>query len=313
MDPQDLLDSFRQNYYLGNFSKILDKWNQTDDSQFGQHLQQINFFVARAIKFHKQYSPKHQVQFTKQPSQQLLAVAQAVNEYLTPLVTSSSESFQQLEQSFRIMTQKMNEIYQQNGQNIYSLIICCYLGLAGNDLTFFTSNEAKFRENYELLYLYILILLKNAKIEQADVKLQEMRKMNDEDVLTLLATVHILMAKEKYNDAIKYIDEIKERFGDSTKLVNIKISCYMQQQKWSEAFTLAEKLLQVMNSKDELYDKQELEVCLSNLIILGEILDKSNPDYYTQLSQINQNAPFIKKFTEMSESYQEMSTKLSLK
>jgi len=35
------------------------------------------------------------------------------------------------------------------------------------------------------------------------------------------------MSKEKYGDAIKYIDEIKERFGDSTKMINMKISCYM--------------------------------------------------------------------------------------
>lgn len=47
----------------------------------------------------------------------------------------------------------------------------CYLALAGNDLAFFTSNESKFRENFELLYLYILVLLKNSKIELADSKL----------------------------------------------------------------------------------------------------------------------------------------------
>lgn len=108
--------------------------------------------------------------------------------------------------------------------------------------------------------------------------------MNDEDILTLLATINVLMAKEKFGDAIKYIDEIKERFGDSTKMINMKISCYMLQQKWQEAHGLAEKLFAAMSSKEDLFDTREIEVVLSNLIVLGEIVDKQNPEYYKYLA-----------------------------
>ncbi len=75
--------------------------------------------------------------------------------------------------------------------------------------------------------------------------------MNDDDVLTLLATInyhvniffYFIYIKEKYiyylyttkkkisnekfNEAIRYSDEVKERFGDSTKVLNMKVSCLM--------------------------------------------------------------------------------------
>lgn len=92
------------------------------------------------------------------------------------------------------------------------------------------------------------------------------------------------MAKEKYTDAIKYIDEVKERYGDSTKMINMKISCYMLQQRWADAHALSEKLLAAMTSKGELFDLKELEVCITNLIVLGEICDKPNSDHYKILS-----------------------------
>ena len=121
------------------------------------------------------------------------------------------------------------------------------------------------------------------------------------------------MSKEKYGEAVKYIDEIKERFGDSTKMINMKISCYMLQQKWGDAYSLAEKLFAAMSSKEDLFDTRELEVVLSNLIVLGEIVDKQNPEHYKYLVQANKNAPFIKRFSEFNSNYQDMSEKLSIK
>lgn len=48
----------------------------------------------------------------------------------------------------------------------------------------------------------------------------------------------------------------------------------MLQYKWGEAHSLAEKLFSAMTTKDDLFDTRELEVCISNLIVLGEIVDK---------------------------------------
>ena len=91
------------------------------------------------------------------------------------------------------MSVAYREIYQQNSSSIFHLIIGSYIALAANDQAFFATNESKFRENTELLYLYIVSLLKNLNIEGAEAKLIELRRINDEDILTLLATINVLV------------------------------------------------------------------------------------------------------------------------
>jgi len=39
-----------------------------------------------------------------------------------------------------------------------------------------------------------------------------------------------------------------------------------------------------MSSKEDLFDTREIEVVLSNLIVLGEIVDKQNPEHYKYLA-----------------------------
>jgi len=62
---------------------------------------------------------------------------------------------------FKQMSVAYREIYQQNSSSVFHLIIGSYIALAANDTAFFATNESKFRESTELLYLYIVSLLKN--------------------------------------------------------------------------------------------------------------------------------------------------------
>ena len=85
------------------------------------------------------------------------------------------------------------------------------------------------------------------------------------------------MDSEKYTEAIKYLEEIKDRFGDSTKIINMKISCLMLNKNFEEAYHLALKLYEVFTTKDKVFDRIEFEICVSNLINLSEILQKQDP------------------------------------
>lgn len=50
------------------------------------------------------------------------------------------------------------------------------------------------------------------------------------------------MNKDQQSEALKVLDEIKERFGESPKIVNLKISCFMLQSKFEEALSIAVQL-----------------------------------------------------------------------
>ncbi|EGR30295.1 coatomer epsilon subunit family protein, putative [Ichthyophthirius multifiliis] len=313
MDLKEILDQYRQYYYLGNFQKILELWNQTEDSNYGEYLLQIDFLVARSIICLKELQPQNQVQFNKKPSSQLMICAQIASKYLAPLISPCELSVQDEDNQNKEIFIEFKEQFQQNNQSIIHLIIGCYIAIQVNDLSFFVQNEAKFKENFELLYLYVVILVKNQKFEQAEKKLNELRKMNDDDVLTLLATINYHICNEKYNEAVSYIDEIKERFGDSTKILNIKVSCLMMLQKWQEAYLLCEKLYQALASKQNLLDRSEVEVCFSNLIVISEILDKPTVEHFQRLEQVNNFCFYVKNYYEMKKTYMEFSDKLSLK
>lgn len=55
-----------------------------------------------------------------------------------------------------------------------------------------------------------------------------MKKEDDEDILTLLGQMHFYIAEEKFKEALQIINEVKERYGESSSIVNIKISIYIQ-------------------------------------------------------------------------------------
>ena len=88
---------------------------------------------------------------------------------------------------------------------------------------------------------------------------------------------------------------MKERFGDSSKLLNLKVSIYMNQRNFEEAHNLAVKLYQVMTTKEKFFDKLELEACFSNLIVLGTILGKPSDEYAQNLKTVNEKTLFLKK------------------
>ena len=49
MDPVDLLNQFRNAYFIGNYSKLLEIWNENSDESFGDCIMEINFIVSRSL------------------------------------------------------------------------------------------------------------------------------------------------------------------------------------------------------------------------------------------------------------------------
>lgn len=66
--------------------------------------------------------------------------------------------------------------------------------------------------------------------------------------------------------AISTIEELKEKFQDSLKLLNLKAICLINQGHFESAHTLLQKLLSVIEQNDELQDEKEVEISLHNFV-----------------------------------------------
>jgi len=68
-----------------------------------------------------------------------------------------------------------------------------------------------------------------------------------------------------------------------------------------------------MTSKPKLFDKLEMEICLSNLISLSEITNRCSKEHREALLNLNANAHFLQKVNDFNALFSEFAEKLSVK
>ena len=110
-----------------------------------------------------------------------------------------------------------------------------------------------------------------------------MSMIDDDDLASHLAHIYLLVFFQekaffnglrqifqgKLEDALFLIDETKEKFQDSLKLLNLKAACLISLKQYDNAKTLLDKLLNILTNKEQYKDRQETEICLNNLIVLN--------------------------------------------
>lgn len=72
-----------------------------------------------------------------------------------------------------------------------------------------------------LFYAYFQIW----RIDMAEKTLNLMKQLNEEDVLTHLANIIFKMYSQQYDSALNIIDEVKDKYANSFKLMNLKAIC----------------------------------------------------------------------------------------
>ena len=127
----------------------------------------------------------------------------------------------------------------------------------------------------------------------AETTQKKMSMIDDEDLATHLAHIFLLVTfmsfffyimyfkvfQGRLEDALFLIEETKEKFQDSLKLLNLKASCLIALKQYDNAKTLLEKLLNILTNKEQYKDKQETEICLNNLIVLSLVQGTSYDEY----------------------------------
>lgn len=73
------------------------------------------------------------------------------------------------------------------------------------------------------------------RLDLAEKTLKKMKSINEEDVLTHLANIVFKMHQGKFDIAINILDEVKDKYEQSSKLVMMKVICLMELGQFQQA------------------------------------------------------------------------------
>lgn len=89
MDPIDILNQCRNYYFIGNYIKVIELWLETPEANLGEYLNQANFFISRSLIAQRLLQPNAQIKFTKEPSSNLRAMTESIQQFFIPLIISN--------------------------------------------------------------------------------------------------------------------------------------------------------------------------------------------------------------------------------
>jgi len=89
-------------------------------------------------------------------------------------------------------------------------------------------------------YIEYNTMLFRAHIECRDFKnaetiLESLKKLNDEDILVSLCKIEWHIIKHEYDFARQLVQELRDKFEDSAKLLSLAASCFMGKREFGHA------------------------------------------------------------------------------
>lgn len=111
--------------------------------------------------------------------------------------------------------------------------------------------------------------LKNAGLIQ-----DEMKKIDDEDILVNLCKIEWDIIKNEFDNALLQIQELRDKFEDSPKLISLAASVYMGKREFDKAEKHLNTVYRFYTENEERNNCQELSIILQNLIIVSTILSR---------------------------------------
>lgn len=130
----DILQQARVNYFLGNYGKVLEIWQNFDETSCSD-TEYYYFVITRALIAQRELKPNSSLQFTKKPSPKLLELTEMVSKFMGPLLrpanakTSIEEDRKYIENALK----RIQESFDDKNNKLLK-VICAIMSVSSCDV-----------------------------------------------------------------------------------------------------------------------------------------------------------------------------------
>eukprot|EP01017_Pseudomicrothorax_dubius_P026669 TRINITY_DN2998_c0_g3_i1.p1 TRINITY_DN2998_c0_g3~~TRINITY_DN2998_c0_g3_i1.p1 ORF type:complete len:312 (-),score=95.33 TRINITY_DN2998_c0_g3_i1:124-1059(-) len=286
MDEKDLLQRLRISYHLTNYHKVLETYQSAGVS--GRELQQHGFeiisLVARALVKTGLISTKLLGEFPLEGNRVLQDAFNIYNAYLRPLANTPVREEDIISGLDECIQAAQNAKFPAAGHLQLSLL---HLWLANGDFSSLLGSGAEYVPAAERAFLRLEAFLALDRLDLAQKSVDELAKLDDDDVITSLAKILLRLKKGDFSGALTLIDETKEKFEDSIKLQNMKVVCFLGLRAFDKAFSLGSQIYSFLSKEETRFDKREAEIAISNTIVAATHLKYQTDALIDALRKLN--------------------------
>lgn len=228
MDSSDFLVRISNDFYLGNYFDVLDGFKDFSESSAFNKNRTISFqiliFVQKAV-IHSMRNCEQEIQKYQSILKGHIALLELFLKYFAPtLLNLPEEEAQSLLAELEVQP-KIADFSEPEFVEVKN-ILRNSIYVATNKFTKFSKISAVYRElALEYQGMVFEAFETNLQRKEAEKLLDDLRIENDEHILVNLLWIQKEMRKQRFQQAIEKISEVKEKFGDSVKLNNFKACC----------------------------------------------------------------------------------------
>jgi len=285
----DELFEVRTAFYLGNFQQCINEAQKLKLTNDETKIQRDTFLFRAYIAQKKYGVPLDEI--SASCASPALKGVRLLAEYLNSNENKRLKLVEELEKMLNKGTEANNSTFILMAANIY-------MHETDFDAALRLLHNAE-GDDLECMAATVQGLLKIDRIDLAHKEVQRIQTVDEDAIITQLALAWVNMAqgKEKLQEAFYIFQELIDKYGTTTLLLNSQASCLILQQKYEQAEQLMHEAMEKDSNNPD---------TLINLILLTQHLGKPVEQcnrYMSQLKDGFPNHPWTKEYVQKEKDF----------